>query len=276
MITIVKSIFQLLMEQFRHMGMAVRLAIYDTRANNAHKYLGNLWEILDPLFQVLTYAVIFGGGFRASAPVDNIPYFVWMAVGFSAWYLVNQGFSDSIRAIQTQIELVRNVKFPVSILPTIRIIQVFPAVISVTAVAAISMALQGLFHPNLYWLQIFYYLPAALIMLLFLGIFSATINILIPDYDLAIRQVLRLLFFVSGILFQPEKGGNVFSTLIFYITRINPFYYIVNGWRETFLYNKWFWDSPLIMAMFWLEVALFALIGTHLYLKFKDQLIDFI
>lgn len=275
MITIVKSIGQLIIEQITHLGMAIRLAIYDTRANNAHKYLGNLWEILDPLFQVLTYAVIFGGGFRAAAPVENIPYFVWMSVGFSAWYLVNQGFSDTIRSIQTQIFMVRNVRFPVSILPTIRVLQVFPAVLSITVVAAISMILKNQFHPSLYWLQIFYYLPAALVMLFFLGIFSATINILIPDYDLAIRQVLRLLFFVSGILFQPEKG-NVFNTFIFYISRINPFYYIVNGWRETFLVNSWFWDSPLQMAIFWLEIALFAVIGTHLYLKFKDQLIDYI
>lgn len=275
MITIAKSILQLMLEQLRHFGMAVRLAVYDTRANNAHKYLGNLWEILDPLFQVLTYAVIFGGGFKASAPVNNIPYFVWMSVGFSAWYLVNQGFSDTIRSIQTQIFMVRNVRFPVSILPTIRVLQVFPAVLSITVVAGISMVLNHQFNPSIYWLQIFYYLPAALIMLLFLGIFSATINILIPDYDLAVRQVLRLLFFVSGILFQPEKG-NFFNTLIFYISRMNPFYYIVNGWRETFLVERWFWNSPLQLAMFWLEIGLFAVIGTHLYLKFKDQLIDYI
>ncbi|WEV54942.1 ABC transporter permease [Leuconostocaceae bacterium ESL0723] len=275
MIVICKSILRLVIEQIRHLGMAVRLAVYDTKANNAHKYLGNLWEILDPLFQVLTYAVIFGGGFRASAPVNHVPYFVWMAVGFSAWYLVNQGFSDAIRSIQSQIYMVRNVKFPVSVLPTIRVLQVLPAVLSVSVVAVISMILSHQFHPSWYWLQFFYYFPAALVMLFFLGIFSATINILIPDYDLAIRQVLRLLFFVSGVLFEPSRG-NVFNTLIFYIAKINPFYYIVNGWRETFLLDRWFWNSPLQMAMFWLEIAFFAVIGTHLYLKFKDQLIDFI
>ena len=112
-------------------------------------------------------------------------------------------------------------------------------------------------------------------MLFFLGLFSATINILIPDYDLAIRQVLRLLFFVSGILYEPEMG-TPFQNLIYYISRVNPFYYIVNGWRETFLTQEWFWNSPSLMGVFWLEVILFAVVGSHLYLKFKDQLIDFI
>ncbi|WP_312040997.1 ABC transporter permease [Leuconostoc lactis] len=275
MFVIIESIFQLIAEQISHLGMTIKLAIYDTKANNAHKYLGSLWEVLDPLFQVMTYAVIFGGGFRTTAPVAGMPYFVWMSVGFSAWYLVNQGFSDTIRSIQTQIFMVRNVKFPASVLPTIRIIQVFPAVLSISAVAGISMFLTGNFHPNLYWLQFIYYFIAAMIMLFFLGIFSATINILIPDYDLAIRQVLRLLFFVSGVLFPPEPG-NFFNNVIYWISRVNPFYYIVNGWRETFLTNQWFWDSPYLMAMFWLEIALFAVIGTHLYLKFKDQFIDFI
>ncbi|MBJ7670858.1 MAG: ABC transporter permease [Weissella confusa] len=273
--TVIKSVFGLAAEQIEHLGMTVRLAIYDTQARNAHKYLGTLWEILDPLFQVLIYAVIFGGGFNTRAPVEGMPYFIWMSVGFSAWYLVNQGFSDTIRSMQDQIFMVRNVKFPVSILPSIRVVQVFPAVASISVVAAIGMALTGHFHPSLYWLQIFYYGAAALIMLFFLGIFSATINILIPDYDMLIRQVLRLTFFMSGILFQPVKGS-FFNNMIYYSTKVNPFYYIVNGWRETFLYQRWFWDSPQMMAMFWLELALFAIIGSHLYLKFKDQLIDFV
>ena len=275
MFVMFKSMLQLAVEQVRNFPMTVRLAMYDTHANNAHKYLGSFWEILDPLFQVLTHAVIFGGGFQSRAPVAGMPYFVWMAVGFSAWYLVNQGFSDSIRSIQTQIFMVRNVKFPVSILPSIRIVQVFPAVASISVVAVISMIVTGHFHPSVYWLQIVYYMFAALMMLFFLCIFSATINILIPDYDLMIRQVLRLLFFVSGILYEPEKGG-AFQTMIYYVSRVNPFYYIVNGWRETFLFDKWFWNSPAMMGTFWLEILVFAIIGSHLYLKFKDQLIDFI
>ncbi|KRN75154.1 hypothetical protein IV73_GL000915 [Weissella kandleri] len=272
---IIKSIFQLAADQIQNIGLTVRLAIYDTRANNAHKYLGSLWEILDPLFQVLTYAVIFGGGFQTRAPQDGMPYFTWMAVGFAAWYLVNQGFSDTIRSIQTQLYMVKNVKFPVVILPMIRVVQVIPAVLSISVVAAIAMLVTGHFHPSVYWLQIVYYLFAAFVMLFFLGIFNATINILIPDYDLAIRQVLRLLFFVSGILSEPVQG-NGFNNFIYYISRINPFYYIVNGWRGTFLNNEWFWNSPTVMAIFWLEMAFFAIIGTHLYLKFKDQLIDFV
>ncbi|MDN2649856.1 ABC transporter permease [Leuconostoc lactis] len=273
--TVVKSIFDLVDEQIQNIGMTFRLAIYDTQARNAHKYLGTLWEIIDPLFQVLIYAIIFGGGFRTQAPVAGMPYFVWMSVGFSAWYLVNQGFSDTIRSMQDQIFMVKNVKFPVSILPSIRIVQVFPAVASISVVAAISMIVTGNFHPSLYWFQIIYYGIAALLMLFFLGIFSATINILIPDYDMIIRQVLRLTFFMSGILFQPEKG-TFFNNLIYYSTKINPFYYIVNGWRETFLYQHWFWNSPASMMMFWLEILMFAIIGSHLYLKFKDQLIDFV
>ena len=272
--TVVKSIFDLVDEQIQNIGMTFRLAIYDTQARNAHKYLGTLWEIIDPLFQVLIYAIIFGGGFRTQAPVAGMPYFVWMSVGFSAWYLVNQGFSDTIRSMQDQIFMVKNVKFPVSILPSIRVVQVFPAVASISVVAAISMIVTGNFHPSLYWFQIIYYGIAALLMLFFLGIFSATINILIPDYDMIIRQVLRLTFFMSGILFQPEKG-TFFNNLIYYSTKINPFYYIVNGWRETFLYQHWFWNSPASMMMFWLEILMFAIIGSHLYLKFKDQLIDF-
>lgn len=273
--TVVKSIFDLVDEQIQNIGMTFRLAIYDTQARNAHKYLGTLWEIIDPLFQVLIYAIIFGGGFRTQAPVAGMPYFVWMSVGFSAWYLVNQGFSDTIRSMQDQIFMVKNVKFPVSILPSIRVVQVFPAVASISVVAAISMIVTGNFHPSLYWFQIIYYGIAALLMLFFLGIFSATINILIPDYDMIIRQVLRLTFFMSGILFQPEKG-TFFNNLIYYSTKINPFYYIVNGWRETFLYQHWFWNSPASMMMFWLEILMFAIIGSHLYLKFKDQLIDFV
>lgn len=277
MIEMIKQTYLYLAEQMKYLGMTTRLAIYDSKAVSAHKYLGRAWDYLDPLFQVLIYAVIFGGGFRSAAPIDGMPFFVWMSLGFSMWYLLNQGFSDTIRSIETQIGLVGKMKFPISILPTIRIFQTFPAVLTITIVAFISMAVTGHFHVTAYWLQAVYYFFSAMILLLGFGIFNAVFNILVPDYDLAVRQVLRLAFFVSGILFQPMAhpvGG--FQTIITFIANINPFYYIINGWRETFFNQAWFWQSKHELAIFWIEAAIVYIIGLHLYTKFKDQLVDFI
>ncbi len=58
--------------------------------------------------------------------------------------------------------------------------------------------------------------------------------------------------------------------------KINPVYYLVNGYRESIFYHKFFWQHPAQTLCFWLIVlALFAA-GCLLMYKFKKKFIDLI
>ena len=52
--------------------------------------------------------------------------------------------------------------------------------------------------PTVYWVQFIYYFIAMVIFLFAFGLLNATITVLIRDYHIFLQSVLRLLFYVSG------------------------------------------------------------------------------
>ena len=61
-----------------------------------------------------------------------------------------------------------------------------------------------------------------------------------------------------------------------FLIRLNPVHYIINGYRESIFYNKFFWEHPIQTLYFWgITFAIFAL-GSVLMYKFKRKFIDMI
>ena len=55
---------------------------------------------------------------------------------------------------------------------------------------------------------------------------------------------------------------------------LNPVYYIVNGYRESFMNGYWFWQHPGLTAIFWAELILIYAIGISSFYKMKPHFAD--
>lgn len=271
------GILETLMEQFKNIGMIFRLAQYDIKARSAHQYLGQLWEWLDPFFQVITYFIVFGIGMRTSSPepYQNMPYLAWMMLGMTAWYFANNAYSDTIQSINSQVRLVSKMKFPVSIFVNIRIVQRFISLMSLGIVTA-AVLIYYRVPLTLNWIQMFYYFAASLIFVFSLGLLTATLTVIIPDIDPLARTLMRMIFWVSGVLWELAPGGGIASRLIKLVEQLNPFYYIVDGFREAVIGKAWFWENYNVTLIFWIETLIIFLLAVHVHLKFRQQLVDFI
>ncbi len=66
------------------------------------------------------------------------------------------------------------------------------------------------------------------------------------------------------------NGGSGITGILASILKLNPMFYIVQGYRDAFIYKVWFWERPGMTLYFWAFTLVFWLIGTRLFRQLKD------
>jgi len=269
----VKEIVAVIKEQFQHMGMIFRMSRYEDKATYQSHYLGLAWQILNPAIQVGIYYLVFGVGVNQGREISGVPFIVWMLIGITVWFYVNSSILGASNSIHRQVGMVAKMKFPVSVLPTINIVSNLSSYFPMLAIVVITVLSFG-GMPSLYWLQYIYYFFCMFVFLFAFGLLNATITVLIRDYHIFLQSVLRLLFYVSGPIWDIQNR-NLPPTLV-KILRINPVYYIIEGFRDTFLNRAWFWEKATYGFVFWGMVLILLILGSHLHMKFRAKFVDYI
>lgn len=269
----VSEVGMILKEQITNMRFIRRMSKYEERATYQSHYLGLLWQILNPLIQVGTYYLIFGLGLRGGRDVEGVPYIVWMLLGLIPWFYMSQTYTSASRSIYRQVNLASKMKFPVSVLPMINLVSnltnFFPMILVVIA----TLLFKG-FMPTLFWFQFFYYFFCMLVFLFAVSIFNATITTVIRDYQIILQSTMRLLFYLSGTIWNFETAN--LPQWVVRILKLNPFFYITSGFRDTFLSKDWFWNKMNYTLIFWVLTIIILIIGSHIHLKFRSKFVDYL
>jgi len=275
----VLKIKTILNEVFGHLQLIWTVARYNNKAAFQGHYLGIAWEILDPVIQIGISFFIFGA-MRTRGDVQvglganyvEVPFLAWMVVGKAAWIFMNRVTLTGAQSVQKKMSLVSKMQFPMSILPAMTVASRLTsyAVLSIVAViAAISVG----FMPNIFWIQYIYYLFAMLIFIYFFALLNSTLTILFRDYIHILRPFMRFMMFFSGVIWrlgEMPRMPNWFARLM----DLNPFSYIITGFRYTFFGQAFFWQHWETTIFFWLLVLLIAIIASHLHLKLRAKFID--
>jgi ABC-type polysaccharide/polyol phosphate export permease len=67
---------------------------------------------------------------------------------------------------------------------------------------------------------------------------------------------------------------NMMSTNIQFYLKLNPVYYIVQGYRESVIFAIPFWNHPLYTVYFWCITVGIFLAGLFVFYKLKPQFPD--
>ena len=266
------KIFLIIKEQLNHFGIIFRVARYESRASYQGHYLGLFWEFLNPIIQIGTYFVVFGLGVRRGSSVNGVPFIAWMLVGITVWFFINKSVLDCSNSIHRKIGMVSKMKFPVSTLPAITVTGLLKTFWAMLGASIITLLVFQIW-PTIYWLQFFYYFFALIVFLYFFGLLAATLTILIRDFHFLLQSTMRLLFYFSGPILVIE---DLFSGRLLRLLELNPFYYLISGFRSTFLSQGLFWGRGSQSLFFWSLTLTIALLASHLHLKFRSKFVDLI
>lgn len=263
------SIFQLIYSQFKNLSKIIRIARYENKAAYANERLGILWQYINPIIQIATYGFVFILGLRSGSPVHGVPYLLWMTIGIITWSFMSSTFISTLDAISSRVRMISKMRFDLSNLISIRIVQALPSFFVMIAVVLL-MAFYYKIYPTIYFVQIIYYIFAAIVFLFVAGIFNASITAIFPDYKPAVKAAMRSLFWFSGAIWNID----MLPTVVANILRINPFFYVINGMRDSIIGDTWFYQHPLETIAFWLLVIIILVISTHIFLKYRDRFVE--
>lgn len=265
-----KSIYFVFKEQLSNLYLIKRLAEFQVRISNKNNYLGILWELINPAMQIAVFWFIFGLGIKSNRIMEGVPFIYWLMVGISMWFFVNQGVLEGTKSITSKYNQVAKMKFPLSIIPSYTVFSKFYGHIFLLLIV-MGLCLIGGYIPSIYTLQLFIYIFYALVLTNAIALLTSTLGVLIRDTQLIMQVLMRMIFFISSILYLPN------NQLVMTVMQFNPIFFLAEGYRAAILHHEWFFITHWHLTVYNIILVIFFFsLGSILHVRYRDRFSDFI
>ena len=262
------TITSLTHELYNNKNLIWNLSKNDFKTKYAGSYLGITWAFVQPVVTVLVYWFVFQVGFR-SVPIQNVPYILWLVAGIVPWFFFNEAILNSMNSMLEYSYLVKKVVFKISILPIVKIISSLFVHLFFVAFTLLLFVLYG-FMPHIYMLQALYYTICTFALVLALAYSTCAIVIFFRDLGQIVGIFLQVGMWMTPIMWAYTMVPERFQ----WVLKINPMYYIVEGYRDSFINKVWFWERYNQTIYFWAITAGLFIIGTVIFKKLKVHFAD--
>lgn len=256
------------LEIARNRRLVVSLSKNDFKTRFAGSYLGTIWAFVQPIVTVLVYWFVFEKGLRAGR-VSEYPFVLWLMAGLIPWFYFSEALSGGANALTEYNYLVKKVVFHISILPVVKVVSSLFVHIFFTAFVFVLCWCYG-YGPDLYSLQLFYYILAGFMLVLGLAYLNSSIACFFKDMTQIINIVLQVGIWMTPIMWQTS----ILSPALARVFKLNPVYYIVQGFRDALLEKQWFWNDMAWTIYFWVFVIALFLFSTRIFQKLKVHFAD--
>ncbi len=267
-----KKVFSLPVELYQNKRLILSLAKNDFKTKYAGSYLGIVWAFIQPIVTVLVYWFVFGLALRAGAK-RSVPFILWLIAGLVPWFFVQEGLNNGTNALIEYNYLVKKVVFKISILPMVKVVSaLFVHLFFICVVLAIYSAYG--YYPDFYTVQIIYYSFCMFVLILGLSYFTSAVVVFFRDLSQMINIALQVGVWMTPIMWSFEDLGLDQSGTIATILKLNPIYYIVNGYRDSLIDKVAFWEHGSLTLYYWVFTILVFVIGAKLFSKLKIHFAD--
>ena len=124
--------------------------------------------------------------------------------------------------------------------------------------------------PTLHWLELAYYLLSAWAFLTGFSLITSSLSAVYRDFFEFLNPIMRLLFYISSVVWPLESLPENLQAIMF----LNPFAYIVEGYRKCLLYGEGFWMNWQQGLYFWALTAVLIVLGSTLHMRLRKRFID--
>jgi ABC-type polysaccharide/polyol phosphate export permease len=242
----------------------------DFKSRYLTSFIGLPWAFIQPAAYILVIWFAFTFGLRAGQTETGIPFGAWLIVGVIPWMFISQTMIVVCNSITEYSYLIKKTSFPVILIPIIKIFSGLIVHFILILLVTILLIFTYNIHPTIYWFQIFYYLFAMFVLLTGIGLFVASVNIFIHDMAHIVNIVVTMLFWATPIIWPFSMLSGNYR----YIALLNPFFYITEGYRFTFIEGVWFFEYVELNLYFWAVTILIFAVGLTTFNKLQPDFGD--
>lgn len=263
----IKKISYILFDVWKSRRLLIDLAKNDFKMRYLGNTLGILWAFLQPTALILLFWFIFEVGFK-SKPMENIPFILWLLSGLIPWFFFSESLQSTTTSILDNSFLVKKIVFRVALLPIVKLLSAL-AIHIFFIFFTLGIFIYYGYYPSIYWLQIGYYLFATIALVLGLSWITSSVVIFFRDLSQIITMILQFGFWVTPVIWSVSIMPNEYIDLI----QLNPVYYLIQGYRESLIEQRWFWENDLTLY-FWLVTLSILLSGIFIFKRLRPHFAD--
>ena len=232
----------------------------EIRGKYKHSFLGILWSYLNPLLQILVYAIVF----PVILKVQQENYLIFVCSGLIPWTFFTTVISQSAGVIIANSNIVKKVYFPREILPISVTISAAVNFMISTLIVLVFSLISGL---GLSWHLVFYPLVLLVQIVLCIGLsfFTSSLTVYFRDLEHFIGIALMMMFYVTPIVYSFDSLPPRYVKIMM----LNPMAHIIDGYRNIF-YNHSIPNFSNLGIVFGISIAL-CIIGYLLFKKLEKR-----
>lgn len=221
---------------WRNLGLIKEMVIRDIRGGHAGHGLGSLWVYAQPIIIVITFMLIFGVVIGAKIAVtETFPgdYTSYILVGLTPWLFMSNALGRAPQAFSNNSNLVKQVLFPVEVLP---LASITACLLIYTPTFALMLAYKVFFGGGLPAMAIL--LPLVILMQTVLSIGLTLLLSVTTPFLRDIRELVTIYLSVSmyftPAIYLPDWVPEKVRPILY----LNPFSYVVWVYQDTLFFGE--------------------------------------
>ena len=213
----------------------------DVKVRYKQTLLGAAWAIIQPLFTMIIFSLLFGR--LAGIKSDNIPYPIFAYAGLLPWTFFSNAVTASGNSLVGSSNLITKIYFPRIIIPS-----------AAVAAGLVDFALSFLvLIPLMFYYGIsitpnLLFLPLMVVLITFLalaiGMWMSALNVKYRDIRYALPFVIQLWMFASPIIYPASMLRGKLKIVL----TLNPLTGIIENFRSALVGRQMNWSSLAISA----------------------------
>lgn len=238
----------------------------DIKIRYKQTLLGAAWAIIQPLFAMLLFTLLFGK--LGKIPSDNIPYPLFAYAGLLPWTFFANAVTNSGNSLVGSTSLITKVYFPRMIIPAAAVAAgLVDFLIAFLLLIPLLIYYRISFTWNLLMLPLFLILTT--LLALGVGMWMSALNVRFRDVRYALPFMIQLWLFASPVIYPlsmvPEKWKWILS--------LNAMTGIIEGFRASLFGKDFEWQAIIVSA----GLTMFLLVGAaYVFRRVEDTFADIV
>lgn len=240
------------------------LVLRDVKVRYKQTVLGVAWAVLQPLFTMLIFTVVFGR--FAKIPSDGLPYAVFVFAGLLPWTFFSNNISQASMSLVNQQSLLTKIYLPRVFVPASAIGSgLIDLLVSFVIFALLMLYYQVGASPRILVVPLLVLLTAA--ASLGVGLALAALIVTYRDFRYVVPFLVQSWLYVSPVIYPVSMVPKQWQPVL----ALNPMAGIIDGFRSALLGLPW---NPVTLAVSSASSVLLLAYGLFYFRKTERSFAD--
>ncbi|HEY5432169.1 MAG TPA: ABC transporter permease [Coriobacteriia bacterium] len=264
------TLFGIVEEHRQFWKQIFQLAAADLVKTYRGSALGWLWALIKPSVTIFVYWFAFAIGLRASKSVNGFPFSLWLIAGILPWFYISEMLTQGTTTLKRYSYLVTKIKFPVSTIATFVSLSKFYVHLALSAIVIVIFIVFG-YPVDVYYLQLPLYMALMFAFFTVWSMFAAPLSAISKDFANVVSSFVMAIFWMSGVMWDVNQIKNPWlSRLLLF----NPVTFIATGYRNVFIYKRWFFQDSFALMAFGVTFTAMVLLTLFTYHRLRRDIAD--